>query len=254
MRLKGKVAIVTGSGSGLGRAMLKRFAEEGASVVVADLNPEAIDAVVGELRAAAHAAMGFKVDVTNREQLKELMAATKAQFGRIDILVNNAGLIRRRPFQTMSDEDWDVVLAVCLKGAFYGTQAVAKYMIDQRHGKVVNISSASGTGAALSISGVNYQTAKAGVIQLTKTLAKELGPHGINVNCIAPGDVGIPMVDKSLPKGVTIETKSRSNVNALNRAGSPDDVANAALFLVSDEANYITGHLMCVDGGRIDRM
>jgi NAD(P)-dependent dehydrogenase (short-subunit alcohol dehydrogenase family) len=234
--------------------MLRRFAAEGASVVVADINQDAIDAVLGELRASGAATMGFKVDVTSSEQLKELMKATKAQFGRVDILVNNAGLIRRRPFLTMNDEDWNIVLGVCLKGAFYGAQAVAEYMIEQRSGKIVNISSASGTGAALSISGVNYQAAKAAVIQLTKTLAKELGPHGINVNCIAPGDVGIPMVDKSLPKGVTVETKNRSNVNALNRAGKPEDVANAALFLVSDEADYISGHLLCVDGGRTDRM
>ena len=125
MRLRDRVAIVTGSGSGLGKAMVQRFTEEGASVVVADINQDAIDAVVRELTDAGRKAMGYKVDVTDRDQLRELMAATAARFGRIDILVNNAGVVRPRPFREMKDEDWDIVLAVDLKGVFYCIQAAA---------------------------------------------------------------------------------------------------------------------------------
>src|SRR5258708_1334765 len=195
MRLKDRVAIVTGSGQGLGKAMVERLAEEGAAVVVADINQEAIDKVMRELDETGRTAMGFKVDVTNRSQLKELMQAVAGRFGRIDILVNNAGVTRTRPFVTLNDEDWDVVLAVDLKGVFYWVQAVAEYMIKQRYGKIVNISSTGGTGLGTYTDNIgvsvadssNYQAAKAAVIQLTKTLARELGPHGINVNCIAPG-------------------------------------------------------------------
>ena len=148
MRLKDRVAIVTGSGSGFGEAMVKRFAEEGAAVVVADINGEAIEKVVGELKQAGHRALGFMVDVASRSELKELMTATVREFGRIDILVNNAGVVRPRPFFSMADEDWDVVLAVDLKGVFFCVQAAAEYMIKQNYGKIVNISSVAGTGAS----------------------------------------------------------------------------------------------------------
>ncbi len=146
MRLRDKVAIVTGSGSGLGKAMVMRFAEEGASVVVADINQQGIDTVVRELTQAGKTAVGFKVDVTKPSELAELMKAITAQFGRIDILVNNAGVQRNKPFLQMSNEDWDYVIDVDLKGVFFCIQAVAEYMIRQRYGKIVNISSSMGTG------------------------------------------------------------------------------------------------------------
>ena len=170
MRLQGKTAIVTGSGSGLGKAMIKRLAAEGASVVVSDLNQNAIDSVVGELRAAGHTAMGVKVDVTQRDEVKALMATVAAQLGHIDILVNNAGITRHRSFKTMNDEDWDLVLGVDLKGVFNCVQAVADTMIQQRYGKIVNISSNSGNGgsphatAGSAAGNANYAAAKAGVI------------------------------------------------------------------------------------------
>lgn len=261
MRLQGKVAIVTGSGSGLGKAMAKRLADEGASVVVADINQAAIDTVVRELKEAGRTATGFKVDVTNRQQLAELMKTTAGKLGRIDILVNNAGVTRHRPFLAMGDEDWDVVLAVDLKGVFYCVQAVAEYMIKQRYGKIVNISSVSGTGASPHAAGgspagnSNYSAAKAGVIQLTKTLARELGHHGINVNCVAPGFILTPMTYTTRNEQEVeehIEVRKKSTV--LNRVGKPEDIANAVLFLASDESSYISGQLLCVDGGRTDRM
>ena len=261
MRLRDKVAIVTGSGSGLGKAMVKRLAEEGASVVVADINQEAIDTVVREFKEAGRTAMGFKVDVTDRSQLKELMAATAGKLGRIDILVNNAGVTHYRPFATMSDKDWDFVLGVDLKGVFYCVQAVAEHMIRQRYGKIVNISSAQGTGASPDWAGgsaggtSNYAAAKAGVIQLTKTLARELGPHGINVNTVAPGFILTPISYASRSaQEVEEHIEARKRATVLQRAGKPEDIANAVLFLVSDVASFISGQLLCVDGGRTDRM
>ena len=261
MRLQDKVAIVTGSASGLGKAMVERFAAEGAAVVVADINQEAIDTVVRELQGAGRKAMGFKVDVTSRPQLKDLMKATAEKFGRIDILVNNAGVVRPRPFLEMNDQDWDIVLGVDLKGVFYCVQAVAEYMIKQKYGKIVNLSSVAGTGAApfggggSAAGNCNYASAKAGVIQLTKTLARELGPHGINVNCIAPGFVVTPMSYTTRSKEeVEKHIESRKKSTVLNQVGKPEDTANAALFLVSDESSFISGQLLCVDGGRVDRM
>jgi NAD(P)-dependent dehydrogenase (short-subunit alcohol dehydrogenase family) len=261
MRLQDKVAIVTGSGSGLGKAMVKRLAEEGASVVVADINQEAVDTVVRELKETGRTAMGFKVDVTNRSQIKELMAATAGKFGRIDILVNNAGVTRHRPFLTMNDEDWNIVLGVDLKGVFFCVQAVAEYMIKQRYGKIVNISSASGIGgtphatAGSPAGNANYAAAKAGVVQLTKTLATELGPHGINVNSIAPGFILTPLSYTTRnQQQIEEHIEVRKGATVLKRVGKPEDVANAVLFLVSDESSFISGQLLCVDGGRTDRM
>ena len=261
MRLQDKVAIVTGSGSGLGKAIVRRLAEEGASVVVADINAEAVATVVGELKEAGRTAIGFTVDVRDSSQVKELMATTAGKLGRIDILVNNAGVTRHRPFLTMNDEDWNIVLAVDLKGVFFCVQAVAEYMIKQRCGKIVNISSASGNGGAShatagSIAGnANYAAAKAGVIQLTKTLAAELGPHGINVNSVAPGFILTPMTSTSrTPQEVEEHIEVRKKSSVLQRVGKPEDIANSVLFLVSDEASFISGQLLRVDGGRTDRM
>ena len=262
MRLQNKVAIVTGSGAGLGRTMITRFAHEGASVVVADINQQAIDTVVGELTEAGKIAVGFKVDVTKPAQLSEFMKAVTAKFGRIDILVNNAGVQRNKPFLQMSNEDWDYVVDVDLKGVFFCIQAVAEQMMKQRYGKIVNISSSMGTGTGAVISGgvtaagyAIYAAAKAGVNQLTKTMSRELGPHGINTNAIAAGNLGKPMPDSSqtnTERERHIEFKK--SLTVMRRTGTLDDVANAALFLVSDEASFISGHVLLVDGGRTDRM
>jgi NAD(P)-dependent dehydrogenase (short-subunit alcohol dehydrogenase family) len=261
MRVEGKVAIVTGGGSGLGKAIATRLASEGASVVVADLNENAMTATVQELTAAGHKAVGYKVDVSKREQLKDFMGAIIEKLGRIDILVNNAGVTRHRPFLELNDADWDFVLGVDLKGVFYCAQAAAPYMIRQRYGKILNISSVAGTGASSHHAGgsaagnANYACAKAGVIQLTKTLARELGPHGINVNSVAPGFVLTPMTGSSRnPKEVEEHIAFRKELAVLKRTGKPEDIANAVLFLVSDEASFISGQTLHVDGGRTDRI
>ena len=261
MRLQGKTAIVTGSGSGLGKAMIKRLAEEGAAVVVADTSEKAMNTVVSELTAAGHKAIGVKVDVTNRDQVRQLMATVATKLGRIDILVNNAGITRHRPFKTMNDEDWDLVLGVDLKGVFNCVQAVADTMIKQGYGKIVNISSNSGNGgsphatAGSPAGNANYAAAKAGVIQLTKTLSAELGPHGINVNAIAPGFILTPLTSTTRsPEEVKEHIEVRKQATVLRRTGTPEDVANAVLFLASDESSFISGQLICVDGGRTDKM
>jgi len=181
--------------------------------------------------------------------------------GRIDILVNNAGVTRHRPFATLNGEDWDHVLNVDLKGVFFCSQSAAPHMIAKGYGKIVNISSISGTGASAHAVGgsqggnANYAAAKAGVIQLTKTLARELGPHGINVNSVAPGFVLTAMTGTTRsPEEIKEHIAVRSAMAVLGRPGRPADVANAVLFLASDESSFITGQTIYVDGGRTDRM
>lgn len=261
MQLESKIAIVTGACSGLGKAIATRFAKEGACVVVVDVNEEAIGPTVAELKTLGGDAIGYCVDVTRRSELSALMDDIVGQRGRIDVLVNNAGITRYRPFQTMTDEDWDVVLALDLKAVFFCAQAVAPHMVRQSYGKIVNMSSSHGTGATPGFTAGSpggssaYASAKAGVIQLTKTLARELGPHGINVNCVAPGFFLTPLHSTTrTPEQIKEHIKNRTEMAVLKRTGKPEELASAVLFLASDESSFICGHTLCVDGGRTDRM
>lgn len=261
MRLKNKVAIVTGSGSGLGKAIAMRFAGEGASIVIVDINEEGIAKSVKEIADAGGSAVGYKVDINKRDQIQKFMNEVAEKFGRIDILVNNAGVTRYRPFASISDEDWDIVLGLDLKGVFFCVQAAAPHMIRQRYGKVVNISSSLGTGTtphatAGSPGGSSaYASAKAGVNQLTKTLARELGAHQINVNAVAPGFFLTPLTGATRsPKELEEHIEVRTQSAVLNRPGKLSELADAVLFLASDESSFITGQTLCVDGGRTDRM
>lgn len=261
MRVQGKVAVVTGSGSGMGKAIAKRLAEEGAMIVVADVNESGMNGTVRELTGQGAKAIGVTMDVSNREDVQRVLQEVVDKCGKIDILVNNAGITRHRPFMTMNAEDWDAVLAVDLKGVFFCSQAVAPHMMSKRYGKILNISSISGTGASSHAVGgsqggnANYAAAKAGVIQLTKTLARELGPYGINVNSIAPGFVYTAMTATTRsPKEVEEHIAARSASAVLGRCGTPEDIANAVLFFVSDEASFVSGQTLYVDGGRTDRM
>jgi len=261
MRLKDRVAVITGSASGIGKAIADRFASEGAFIIVADKNESAIGPAVEDIKAAGGGAAGIQVDVTRRDQVQEAMRRIVEDHKRVDILVNNAGLTRYRPFLTAADEDWDAVLGVVLKGSFYCAQAVAPYMVQRQYGKIVNISSSLGTGAsphhtAGSPGGSSaYASAKAGVIQLTKTLARELGPSGINVNSVAPGFFLTPLTGATrTPEQVAEHIAVRSQMAVLNRPGKLEELANAVLFLASDESSFISGHTLCVDGGRTDRM
>jgi len=201
------------------------------------------------------------VDVTSQAVLQTFMDDVVKESGRIDILVNNAGITRYRPFSLLAHEDWDLVLELDLKAVFFCSQAVAPHMARQQYGKIVNISSSLGTGTTPHVGdwtagcSAPYASAKAAVIQLTKTLARELGPNGVNVNCVAPGFFLTPLTGATRsPEQVAEHIAVRSRMAVLNRPGQLEELANPVLFLASDESSFISGHTLYVDGGRTDRM
>jgi NAD(P)-dependent dehydrogenase (short-subunit alcohol dehydrogenase family) len=261
MRLKHKVAVVTGAGSGLGKAIAKRFADEGAMAIVVDVNKQSIAHTVGEIEALGGMACGFKVDVTSQRGLRDFMEELVGTHGRVDVLVNNAGITRYRAFGAIGDDDWDSVLDLDLKGVFYCAQAASPYMVRQQYGKIVNIASSLGTGSTPHIRDLSagaaapYASAKGAVIQLTKILARELGPSGVNVNCVAPGFFLTPLTGTTRsPEEVKEHIRVRTEMAVLKRPGKLEELANAVLFFASDESSFITGETLCVDGGRTDRM
>jgi NAD(P)-dependent dehydrogenase (short-subunit alcohol dehydrogenase family) len=261
MRLKDRVAIVTGAASGLGRAIAHRLASEGSTVIVADINDKGARAVVDEIVAAGGRAAAFRVDVTSRSGLETFMSDVVGRHGTIDILVNNAGITRYQAFSTIGDDVWNVVLDLDLKAVFYCAQAVAPHMVRQQYGKIVNISSSLGTGTSPHVGNLTpggsapYASAKAAVIQLTKTLARELGPSQVNVNCVAPGFFLTPLTGATRsPEEVVEHIAVRTKMAVLNRPGKLEELANAVLFFASDESSFITGQTLFVDGGRTDRM
>ena len=254
MKLSGKVAIVTGSGGkgGIGAAIVERFASEGASVVVNALHIEHAQEVADEIKNQGGTAIAIKADVSNRAEVQDLVNGTLENFKAIHILVNNAagGTGHKAPIVEMTEEDWDRGIDVTLKGVFNCIQAVLPHMMKQRYGKIISTSSVKGIGAIEVGDGV-YGPAKAGVIMLTKVAATEAGPYEINVNAIAPGFILVPKFYTQHGKEETermIERLKKASV--LGRAGKPGDIANLALFLASDEANFITGQVICCDGGR----
>lgn len=261
MRLKDKVAVVTGSGSGIGKAIAMRFAREGALAIVVDVNEEAMATTVREIEARGGKARACKVDVTSQRALRDFMEELVGTEGRIDILVNNAGVTRYRAFGTIGDADWDAVLDLDLKGVFFCAQAAAPFMARQQYGKIINISSSLGTGTTPHIGELSagaaspYASAKSAVIQLTKILARELGPSGVNVNCVAPGFFLTPLTGNTrTPAQVEEHIRVRTESAVLKRPGKLEELANAVLFFASDESSFVTGQTLCVDGGRIDRM
>jgi NAD(P)-dependent dehydrogenase (short-subunit alcohol dehydrogenase family) len=261
MRLKDKVAIITGGASGIGKATADMFAAQGATIVVADINAKAIETAVGDLRGQGITAAGHICDVADRADAHALMKAVHTQFGQIDILINNAGISRYKSFADATSEDWDPVLAVDLKGVFFCSQAVAPFMRERNYGRIVNISSALGTGAAPHNTAGSpggsaaYASAKAGVIMLTKTLARELSPDGITVNCVAPGSFLTEFSSSTrTPEQVEEHLEYRRKHLLLRRVGTLTELATVILFFASEDSSYVTGQTLNVDGGRSDRI
>jgi 3-oxoacyl-[acyl-carrier protein] reductase len=244
MDFSGKVAVVTGSSRGIGRAIALRLAAGGARVVVNyQGNEAAADEVVEQIRSAGGEAMAVQADVRDVPQAQALIEAAKEAFGRVDILVNNAGTTRDTLIMRMSEEDWDVVIDTNLKGAFNCIKAVSRQMMRQRYGRIVNVSSVAGLSG--NAGQANYASAKAGLIGLTKTVAKELGSRGVTCNAVAPGFVPTDLT-ASLPEDLIQMAVDRT---PLGRTGSAEDMAAAVCFLASDDAGYVTGQVLAVDGG-----
>jgi len=243
MQLAEQVAIVTGGARGIGREIALMLAREGADVALFDVNPQQLEQTVGELQALGRRAEGLMVDVTDGKQVNEGVAKVLDKLGRIDILINNAGITQDGLVIRMEDAQWDRVLNINLRGTFLCTRAAAKVMLKQRRGRIVSI--ASIVGIIGNPGQANYAASKAGIIGLTKAVAKELASRGITCNAIAPGFIKTEMTEV-LPE----EAKQRlSSAIPMGTLGEPRDVAHAALFLVSDAARYITGHVLVVDGG-----
>lgn len=243
MRLKGKVAIITGAANGIGLAAAELFAKQGAKVVIADFDEELGAKRVQELTEKGYDVAFSKVNVVDRDSVDAMVELTIDRYGHIDILVNNAGITRDGMLWKLSADDFQRVLDVNLKGVFNCTQSVIPHMISQGSGKVINTSSVSGVYG--NVGQTNYAAAKAGVVGMTKSWAKELGRKGINVNAVAPGFVETSMV-ATVPEKVLDQLKTTI---PLGRLGSPNDVANAYLYLASEESNYVNGITLHVDGG-----
>jgi D-sorbitol dehydrogenase (acceptor) len=255
MKLKDKVAIVTGGGSGIGHGICLRFGEEGAAVVVADLNKENADKVAEEIKGAGGKAFGFQVDVRKQDQVQQMVDAAVKEFGQLNILVNNAGMGKIIPFFETTEADWDLMFDVNCKGLLWASQAAAKQMIKQgKGGKIVNLASQAGRrGEALVLA---YCASKACVISMNQSIALALAEHKINVNAISPGIVDTPFwveVDKQFAKllGWKVgEPKRKFTAGIpLGRIEQPEDVAGAAVFLASSDSDYMTQQCINVDGG-----
>ncbi|WP_137920618.1 3-oxoacyl-ACP reductase FabG [Hydrogenophaga sp. 2FB] len=242
-RLDKKVSLITGAAQGIGLATALKFAREGAIVVICDVKQSAVDSAVQQCEALGATAVGFVMDVTQREMVDAVVAQTKERFGRIDVLVNNAGITQDARLQKMTQDQFDRVIDVNLRGVFHCAQAVADTMTAQGGGSIINASSVVGIYG--NFGQTNYAASKFGVIGFTKTWSRELGPKGVRVNAVAPGFIATPILD-TIPEKVITELESRV---PLNRLGRPEEIANVYAFLASDEASYINGAVIEVSGG-----
>jgi 3-oxoacyl-[acyl-carrier protein] reductase len=245
MDLSNKVAIVTGSARGIGKAIALKLAEVGADVVVNDIpaSAEALDGTSSEIKALGRKSLALTADVSSSEEVNKFIENAATQMGRIDILVNNAGVTRDQLIMRMTDEEWDTVLNIDLKSAFLCSRAVIRYMMKQRWGRIISIASVVGLGG--NAGQANYASAKAGIIGLTKSIAKEVGSRNITANAIAPGFIETKMTE-------ALDDKQRQILVEripLQSIGTPRDVAETVAFLASEEARYITGQVLAVDGG-----
>lgn len=248
-KLLGKVAIVVGAASGIGKATALRFAEEGADVFCADMNVEGAEATAQEIMRMGRKAAWRKVDVTKVSDIDEMVASAISGLGRIDILVNSAGVGPTAPILDVTEAEWDFVLAVQLKGTFFASQRVLPQMLKQGKGKIINI--ASVFGQVGNVNTAAYCAAKGGVINLTRQMALELGPNNINVNAIGPGTVVTPLVRAVTDNPEALRAKL--SIIPLGRLGRAEEIAGAAVYLASDEADFITGQTLFMDGGQLAR-
>ena len=244
MRLSGKVAVVTGAARGIGKEIALTLAREGADVIINDINLEEAEKAAGEITAMGRRSMAIKADVSNSSEVNAMFQAIFEKFGQVDILVNNAGISPITLAWETTEEEWDRTVGIILKGTFNCCKAVMDHMMKRRSGKIINISSMSGKSGYFP-SGVHYCAAKAGVIGLTKSLARHLGPYGINVNGVAPSQIDTPMIRWRTPEQMAELVKQVP----LGRIGQTKDVANAVLFLASPESDFITGETINVTGG-----
>ena len=247
--LRDRVAIVTGGALGIGQAIAFRLAEAGASVVITDVNMEAANQTVDTITEAGGVAIAIRADASSAEDARQVVAEAKQRFGRVDYLVNNAGIYPMTPALDLTEAQWDRVLDINLKGAFFYAQTVAREIIAEGHdGAIVNIASIDGIHPTGNLA--HYDASKGGVIMVTKSLAKELGPQGVRVNAIAPGGITTPGASGSGGANVPEEVmKAFMQRIPLRRMGAPDDIATAALFLLSPASAYMAGGLVVVDGG-----
>jgi len=248
-RLPDRVAVITGAGHGIGKNYARRFAREGAAVVLADIDGDAVEAGARELTSAGYQAIGAPTDIREKADVDRMAQTAVDAFGRLDILVNNAALfatvpMSRSPFDEIEIEEWDRMMAINLRGPWLAARAVYPIMRRQGYGKVINIS--SGTALKGSASRIHYVTSKAGILGFTKTLAREMGPSGITVNCVAPGST----LSEESPDAATVAMReSAKSDRALARVQHPDDLEGAVLFFASSDSDFITGQTLVVDGG-----
>jgi 3-oxoacyl-[acyl-carrier protein] reductase len=242
MRLKDLSIVVTGSGRGIGRSIACLCINEGAKVIINDIDPLRLEDLRTTLASNGGKVIPFLGDVSKRSEAQGLIDAAIKDFGRIDVLVNNVGIIRNAPFLDLTEEDWDEVMRVNLKGAFNCAQFAARHMVQQRAGRIINISSRAYLGAQQM---TNYAASKAGILGLTRCMSVELGPYGITVNAVVPGMIDTESVRSSMGGSM----KDRAERTPLGRVGHPDEIAHAVVFLASSEASFITGEFLHVTGG-----
>jgi 3-oxoacyl-[acyl-carrier protein] reductase len=251
VRLEKKVAVVTGAGRGIGKAIATRLSDEGARVVISDVDLAYAENVAGKLKKMGREVLAFKADVSSWYEVAQMFNAAGRRFGGVDILVNNAGIRKDVPFHKVTEEDWDSAIAVQLKGCFMCARAAQKYMVRQNYGKIINLSSP--VPASLGEYGqTSYASASAAIEGFTRALALELGRYNINVNCIAPDFIDTEMTRNAARKGGMYVDDFRKFAVAgipLRRLGTAEDVASVALFLASDESSFITGQIIYVRGG-----
>jgi 3-oxoacyl-[acyl-carrier protein] reductase len=244
MKLKGKIALVTGSSRGIGKSIAGKLAESGATVIInGTSNPARIEQVTSELKSKGYECLGIMADISTKDGITHLVNTVMETYGSIDILVNNAGITRDNLVIKMSEEEWDDVIRINLTSVFLCTKASIRSMIKKRWGRIINISSIIGLSG--NAGQANYAASKAGIIGFTKAMAKEVGSRGITVNALAPGFIETDMTHQ-MDSGLAEKIKT---MTALGRYGTPDDVAEAVAFLASDQAGYITGQVIGIDGG-----